>query len=131
MIPIIGPIISGLFGIGKQYLSNKAEKSQAKHKREVEHIKGDQAWDIEQAKNSGESWKDEYLTIITTAPFVTMFTAAALGYDAVVDRMAHAFDVLTQNVPPLYWQLLLICYAASFGVKGLVKWFNNKKGTGE
>ena len=127
MIPLIGPIISGIFGVGKQYLSNKAEKAQAKHEREVQQIKGDQDWDTIQAQNSGESWKDEYLTIVTTAPFIVMFTAAAFGADGVVTRMAHAFNVLTENVPPLYWQLLLICYAASFGVKGLIKFFGKGK----
>ena len=53
MIPFLGPVVEGIFGIGKQYLSNKAEKSKAKHDQELAVIRGDQNWDEIQARNSG------------------------------------------------------------------------------
>jgi hypothetical protein len=120
MIPFIGPIISGIFGVGKQYLSNKAEKAQAKHEREVTIIKGDQKWDEIQAKNSGESWKDEYLTVILTSPFVAMFLAAVLDEPEMVMRISDAFMVLKSDVPDEYWMLLSVVVAASFGMKKVV-----------
>ena len=120
MIPFIGPIISGIFGVGKQYLSNKAEKAQAKHDREITVIKGDQKWDEIQARNSGDSWKDEYLTIILTSPFVAMFLAAVLDEQEMVMRISDAFIVLKSDVPDEYWMLLSVVVAASFGVKKII-----------
>ena len=116
MIPFIGPLISGIFGVGKQYLSNKAEKSKAKHDQEIAVINGDQTWDQIQAKNSGDSWKDEFLT-----PFIVMFTAAAFGDIDTVNNIALAFKVIQTKVPQDYWSLLLIAFGASFGVKGIIK----------
>jgi hypothetical protein len=121
MIPLIGPIISGLFSVGKQYLSNKAEKAQAKHERDVAVIKGDQDWDAIQAENSGDSWKDEYLTIVITAPIIVMFVAAAFGDMEVVSRLESAFIIIKTRIPEEYWTLLYVCFAASFGIKGLVR----------
>ena len=40
MIPLLGPLVSGVFDIGKQYFTNKAEKSKAKHEQELAVIKG-------------------------------------------------------------------------------------------
>jgi hypothetical protein len=130
MIPFIGPIISGIFGVGKQYLSNKAEKAQAIHEREVTIIKGDQAWDEIQAKNSGDSWKDEYLTIILTSPFVAMFLAAVLDKPEMVVRIKDAFIVLQTNVPDEYWLLLSVVVAASFGMKKVVDVIQGLRGKG-
>lgn len=121
MIPILGPIVSGLFSVGKQYLANKAEKAQAKHERDVAVIKGDQSWDQIQAENSGDSWKDEYLTIVITSPFIVMFIAAAWGDMDVVNRMRDAFVIIKAQVPEEYWTLLYVAFAASFGVKGIIK----------
>lgn len=121
MLPFIGPLISGIFGIGKTYLKNKAEKSQAKHERDITVIKGDQDWDMIQAQNSGDSWKDEYLTIIITAPFIVMFTAAAFNEMEVVSRLEQAFAIIKTRIPEEYWTLLYVTFAASFGVKGIIK----------
>jgi|TARA_R110000765_G_scaffold394756_3_gene488343 hypothetical protein len=121
MIPFLGPIVSGIFGIGKQYLSNKAEKSKAKHDQELAVIRGDQNWDEIQARNSGESWKDEYLTVIITAPFIAMFLAAVLDKREMVERIGEAFIILQSEVPEQYWTLLIIAFSASFGIKGVIK----------
>lgn len=121
MIPLLGPIVSGIFSVGKQYLSNKAEKAQAKHERDVAVIKGDQSWDQIQAENSGDSWKDEYLTVVITAPMIVMFIAASFGNMEVVAQLEQAFIVVKTKVPEEYWTLMYVCFAASFGIKGLVR----------
>jgi len=121
MLPLLGPILGGVFDIGKQYFTNKAEKSKAKHEQELAVIKGDQKWDEIQAQNSNDSWKDEYLTIIVTAPFVAMFLAAVFNNTEMVQRIGEAFVILQHEVPEQYWTLLLIAFGASFGVKGIIK----------
>jgi len=127
MLSIIGSIVGGIFGAGKQYLSNRAEKAQAKHEREVMVIKGEQDWEEIQAEASKDSWKDEFLTVVTTAPFILMFGAAAWGNEEMVARFKEAFLVLKTDVPAEYWYLLGLCYAASFGIKSAAKFFGGKK----
>ena len=108
MLPLLGPLVSGVFDIGKQYFANKAEKSKAKHEQELAVIKGDQTWDEIQARNSNDSWKDEYLTIVITSPFIAMFLAAVLDNREMVDRIGEAFVILQSEVPEQYWTLLII-----------------------
>ena len=121
MLPLLGPLVSGVFDIGKQYFTNKAEKSKAKHEQEIAVIRGDQKWDEIQARNSGDSWKDEYLTVVITSPFIAMFLAAVLDDRAMVQRIGEAFIILQSEVPDQYWSLLIIAFGASFGVKGVIK----------
>ena len=121
MLPLLGPLVSGIFDIGKQNFANKAEKSKAKHEQEIAVIRGDQKWDEIQARNSGDSWKDEYLTVVITSPFIAMFLAAVLDNRAMVERIGEAFVILQSEVPEQYWTLLIIAFGASFGVKGVIK----------
>jgi|TARA_R110000787_G_scaffold84612_2_gene181288 hypothetical protein len=121
MLPFLGPLLGGVVDIGKQYFTNKAEKSKAKHDQQIAVIRGDQKWEEIQAQNSNESWKDEYLTIIITAPFVAMFLAAVFDKPQMVSRIGEAFIILQSEVPEQYWTLLLIAFGASFGVKGVIK----------
>jgi len=121
MIPLLGPIISGIFSVGKTYLSNKAEEKQAVHERKITQIKSEANWDTIQAENSNNSWKDEYLTIILTSPFVAMFVAVILDMPEMVARFKEAFVVLKTDVPDEYWLLLSVVVAASFGMKKIVE----------
>jgi hypothetical protein len=120
MLPILGSVVSGLFDVGKTFLKNKAEEKQAIHDRKITQIKQDGNWDEIQASNSNNSWKDEYLTIILTLPFVAMFLAVIFEADEMVIRFKQAFMVLDEDVPDEYWYLLSVVVAASFGVKKII-----------
>jgi len=120
MLPILGSVVSGLFDVGKTYLKNKAEEKQAVHDRKITQIKQEGNWDEIQASNSNNSWKDEYLTIILTLPFVAMFLAVIFEADEMVIRFKQAFMVLDEDVPDEYWYLLSVVVAASFGVKKII-----------
>jgi len=128
MIPFIGPLITGLFGLGKSYMDERKEIKAAKHQRELKHITGEQEWDTLQAKNSGESWKDEYLTLIFTSPFVIMFVGVLFDVPMLIDRMRDAFHVVDQDIPDEYWYLLSVIVAASFGVKSVIKGIQKLRG---
>ena len=120
MLPILGSVVSGLFDVGKTFLKNKAEEKQAIHDRKITQIKQEGNWDEIQASNSNNSWKDEYLTIILTLPFVAMFLAVIFEADEMVIRFKQAFMVLDEDVPDEYWYLLSVVVAASFGVKKII-----------
>lgn len=128
MLPILGSVVSGLFDVGKTFLKNKAEEKQAIHDRKITQIKQEGNWDEIQASNSNNSWKDEYLTIILTLPFVAMFLAVIFEADEMVIRFKQAFMVLDEDVPNEYWYLLSVVVAASFGVKKIIDVIKAKRG---
>lgn len=114
---MITAIIGGIASLAGQWLSNKKSEADAKHQQKLKRIQGEQDWDQIQAENARDSWKDEWLTIIFTLPFVVMFGAAALGFDQAVTQMKEAFVVLSNDVPEEYWYILGVIVSASFGVK--------------
>jgi hypothetical protein len=128
LLTLIGAVIKGAFGIGQTVLTNRAEVVQAKHDRKLSLIKGEQSWDQIQAENSKESWKDEWLTIIFTAPFVGMFVAVLWGNEAMIVRFREAFIVLDNDMPSEYWYLLSVIVAASFGVKAAMNVLSRIRG---
>ena len=128
MLPILGSVVSGLFDVGKTFLKNKAEEKQAIHDRKITQIKQEGNWDEIQVSNSNNSWKDEYLTIILTLPFVAMFLAVIFEADEMVIRFKQAFMVLDEDVPNEYWYLLSVVVAASFGVKKIIDVIKAKRG---
>lgn len=74
-------------------------------------------WDAEASRQMQHSWKDEYLTLLLSAPMILAFlgewgrTAVASGFAAI----AHA--------PDWYKVAFLVTIAASFGVRAIVDRF--------
>jgi hypothetical protein len=74
-------------------------------------------WDTEAIKQMEHSWKDEYLTLMLSAPMILAFlgdwgrTAVAEGFRAI------------QGAPDWYKVAFLTTIAASFGIRALVDKF--------
>tara|TARA_R110000850_G_scaffold259666_1_gene386821 strand:+ start:81 stop:548 length:468 start_codon:yes stop_codon:yes gene_type:complete len=128
MLPFIGPVISGVLGIGKTYLNNKAEVAKAKHVRQLTSIEGDQTWEIEQAKNQAGSWKDEFALVVIISPFIAMFLASVFNEPEMVARIGEAFVILKMHVPEEYWYLLGVAFASTFAIKGVPNMLNKIRG---
>ena len=121
-------IVTGLFSLGQQFFKNKAEEKQAIHERKITTIKQDGNWDEIQARNSNNSWKDEYLTIVFSLPFPVIFIDVLFNGKEAAEKYEVAFKVLKDTVPAEYWYLLGIMFAASFGVKKVTDYLASKKG---
>jgi len=106
---LIAPV-SNLVG---GYLKNKAEEKQAVHERKLEVIKHEANWDNIQASNSGNSWKDEWLTLLFSVPLVMAFIPEAVPY------VIEGFNAL-ESMPEWYRVYLGVIMAASFGVRQIV-----------
>ena len=96
MLPII---ISTVGGLVKTWLSNKAEK--------------------QQAKNSGASWTDEWLTVLFSIPLIMCFIPSLVPY---VELGFTALD----KMPEWYRYYLGVIVAATFGVRQVIN-FKGKK----
>lgn len=109
---LIGPVAD----IAKQFLKNRAEKSQAKHKREIAVIKGEIDADVASAENMAGSIKDEYLTLVFTTPLIIAFYAAIVGDIEMMTRVREGVAVL-DTMPEWYQWSIVGIVAASFGIR--------------
>ncbi len=123
---LIGPI-SQLAGT---WLEGKVEKTKAETGAKVARAKaeatimekkatGELEWDLEMARGSQSSWKDEWLVILFSVPLILAFIP---GMEGVV---ANGFAQL-EAMPQWYQYSLGIIVAASFGVRSATKFFGKK-----
>jgi hypothetical protein len=120
---LIGPIAN----LAGTWLEGKVEKTKAETGAKVARAKaeatimekkatGELEWDLEMARGSQSSWKDEWLVILFSVPLILAFIP---GMEGVV---ANGFSQL-EAMPQWYQYSLGIIVAASFGVRSATKFF--------
>ena len=123
---LIGPIAN----LAGTWLEGKVEKTKAETGAKVARAKaeatimekkatGELEWDLEMARGSQSSWKDEWLVILFSVPLILAFIP---GMEGVV---ANGFKQL-EAMPQWYQYSLGIIVAASFGVRSATKFFGKK-----
>jgi hypothetical protein len=123
---LVGPIAE----LAGTWLKGSVEKTKANAEAKVAKAKaeatimekkatGEIDWDLEMAKGSQSSWKDEWLTILFSIPLILAFIP---GMEEVV---ANGFAQL-EAMPEWYQYSLGIIVAASFGVRSATKFFGKK-----
>lgn len=117
------PILGELIGLGKTYIEGKQKKAQAKADAEaavmVKAAESEANWENIMAKNTGDSWKDEYLVIILTIPAIMCF------FEGGPEVVKAGFDAL-DKMPEYYQHFLYLAVTASFGIKGFKAFKSNK-----
>ena len=128
---MIGALLGPIVGIAGNFLEGYMEKSKAKVAAEVamkraeavvfeKKVTGEIAWDVEMAKASGDSWKDEWLTVLFSIPLILAFIPGC------EDLVQVGFQQLNL-MPEWYRYSLGVIVAASFGVRGATKLFGKGK----
>lgn len=112
---MIPALINAIAGIAGSWVETKVETAKAKTAVAKRVASGEQDWNLEQAKNSASSWKDEWLTVLISIPMILAFT----GYEDIVKR---GFDAL-ESMPDFYKTAVGVVFAASFGVQKLTQMF--------
>lgn len=123
---ILTALIKPVTDVAKTYLSNRAEEKAAKHQAKINVIQNDADWEAKMAHASGNSWKDEFWTVILAAPIFFVGYAIAVNDLTVIDRVKEAFIAL-DTLPEYYQYLLFIAISSSFGIKGVSKIMELKK----
>tara|TARA_R100001224_G_scaffold110704_1_gene89628 strand:- start:224 stop:604 length:381 start_codon:yes stop_codon:yes gene_type:complete len=122
---LIGPVAK----IASTWVEGRVKKVEAKTRMKVaeaeakavimeKKVTGEIDWDIEMAKSSDGSWKDEWLTVIFTLPLLLLMFGE---YDRVSD-----FFLILDSAPDWYQYLLGTIVAASFGFRGAAKFMGKK-----
>ena len=123
---LVGPIAD----LAGTWLNGKVEEKKAQAKTKVARAEaeaivmqkkatGEIDWDLEMAKGSSSSWKDEWLTILFSIPLILAFIP---GMEEIV---ANGFAQLNK-MPEWYQYSLGVIVAASFGVRSATKFFGKK-----
>ena len=120
---LIGPAMD----LAKDFIKGKAEEKKAIQERKINAIQNDAEWEAKMADATKNSWKDEWFSLILSAPLIAVAYSVAMDDTAIIARMNEAFAALNA-LPEWYQYLLFIAVTASFGVKGADKLMNLKKG---
>jgi hypothetical protein len=107
--------IAPLANIAGSWVESKVETQRAKTAVAKRVAAGEQEWNLEQARNSNASWKDEWLTILVSIPLILAFT----GHEDIVERGFAALETM----PSFYKNAVAVVFAASFGVQQMTKMF--------
>lgn len=122
-------LIAPIANLAGTFLNNRAEEKQAKHKAKMNVIENNADWESKMADASANSYKDEFFTLILSAPIFFIGYAIAVDDPTVITRVEEGMMALT-NLPEWYQYLLYIAVSASFGIRGADKIMNirnNKK----
>ena len=123
---LIGPIAN----IAGSWMDGKVEQTKANAKTKVakavaeaaimeKKATGEIDWDIEMARSSASSWKDEWLVILFSIPLILAFIP---GMEGIVQ---NGFEQLNK-MPEWYQYSLGVIVAASFGVRSATKFFGKR-----
>lgn len=118
------PVISGIVSLGQTWLEGKNKKMVAKAEAEatvmVKAAENTADWEKIQAQNAGNSWKDEWLTLLFSVPLVMGFVPGMVEY-------VEAGFAALENMPDWYQYTLSVIVAASFGVRSAIGFIKAKK----
>lgn len=124
---MLGMLIGPALELGRDFLKGKAEEKKAIQERKLNVIKNDADWEAKMADATKGSWKDEWFSLILSAPLIAVAWSVATGNDEIITRMNEAFAALNA-LPEWYQYLLFIAVSASFGLKSADKIMGLKKG---
>lgn len=115
---LLGSLVTSLaseaFGLAKTWFQNKKEEAQIKRDIKLEAMKDRQEWEKIALSKSG--WRDDFYTIILTAPALLVFYAVAVDELDIITRLHEGFAALAA-LPEWYQGLLYISVLSAFGYK--------------
>ena len=118
------PIIDAISRLAGTWLEGRVAKTKAKAEAEatvmIKQAESAADWEAAMARNSGQSWKDEWLTLLFSIPLIMCFIPSMVPY------VSEGFAVL-ESMPDFYQYTLSVIVAASFGVRSVIGVMNKKK----
>ena len=115
-IPFLGPIITGLLGMGKDALKSRNDRIAATQQANA-------AWEASTGRSMENGWKDEYVTVVVTFPLWQIFIGNLLyaftGRDAILKANAASLTQIGELMDTPYGQLMMVVVLAAVGIKGL------------
>ena len=118
------PLIDSITRLAGTWLEGRVAKTKAKAEAEatvlIKQAESAADWEAAMARNSAQSWKDEWLTLLFSIPLIMCFIPSMVPY------VQDGFAVL-ETMPNFYQYTLSVIVAASFGVRSVIGIMNKKK----
>tara|TARA_R100001244_G_scaffold80400_1_gene62962 strand:- start:204 stop:572 length:369 start_codon:yes stop_codon:yes gene_type:complete len=118
------PILSTVAALAGTWLEGRVAKTKAMAEAEatvlIKQAESAADWEAAMARNSAQSWKDEWLTLLFSIPLIMCFIPSMVPY------VQDGFAVL-ETMPTFYQYTLSVIVAASFGVRSVIGIMNKKK----
>lgn len=115
---MISLIAEGI-GLATTWIQGKQKKAQAKAEAEAQVMKtaatSRAEWEKLMAQGAAGSWKDEYWTVVLSAPAILCFHPDGVA-------IAQAGFQALGTMPEYYRYFLGLAISASFGIKGFKHW---------
>lgn len=113
-------LIAPVAGLATDYFKGKREESAAAHEAKLKVLSNTQLWESKMAEATNHSWKDEWFTVLLSAPVVAIMYGVIMDSEEVIKRVGLAFEQL-DSLPEWYQYLLFVAVFASFGIRGADK----------
>lgn len=113
---IWGALLSGAVDLAKDFIQGKVEESKIKRDIKLEKMANDADWEKTAVSGMAGSWKDEWFTIVLSAPLLFIGYGIWVDDPSVIERVKYGFQTL-QELPEFYQYLLYTVVGASFGLK--------------
>ena len=107
--------------IASTWLEGKNETQKLNLEIKKKQLTGDIDWDLEAIKASQSSWKDEWVVILMSLPFLMCFIS-----DTTREMAFKGFDAI-QQAPNWYTYSFGVVIASSLGIRSVTKFFGGKK----
>ena len=107
--------------LATSWMDGKVQTQKIKAEIQKKQLTGEIDWDIEAIKATQSSWKDEWITILLSIPFLLCFI------NDTTREMAFAGFHALEQAPAWYTYSFGVVIAASFGIRSVTKFFGGKK----
>jgi len=113
---LISTVAGGLVDVIKTKTETKKYLAQAEQTHAMKMAEGEIEYKLQAQKNMGESWRDEWFTVILSVPLIIVFLAVFLGRPDWITKLKDGFLALDE-LPDWYIWALMAAIASSFGLK--------------
>lgn len=117
-------IFDTVLGMANDWFQARRARAQARLEADIQierrRVDADIDWDRIQAQNSGNSWKDEWWTIVLSIPAILAFIPASQPF------VMSGFESLVE-MPIWYQAMLATAVAAAFGRQQLINFMTGTR----
>ena len=109
-------VLKGVVDVVKTKTETKKLLAQAEQTHVMKMAEGEIEYNLQAQKNMGDSWRDEWFTIILSIPLIIVFGAVFFNRLDWIEKLKDGFIALDE-LPDWYIWALMAAIASSFGLK--------------
>lgn len=109
-------VLKGVVDVVKTKTETKKLLAQAEQTHVMKMAEGKIEYDLQAQKNMGDSWRDEWFTILLSIPLIIVFISIFADKPEWIAKLKEGFMTLDE-LPDWYIWALMAAIASSFGLK--------------